>query len=94
MDQRIDSYLQSSESSDSTARPHQHHQPHRGPTFSMFTSMSISFCKAPLAKILKLGSEVDFDKVTSNCKFYMTFKNNPFPKEAPLLLRYRLRLSD
>ena len=49
--------------------------------------MSISFCKAPLAKILKLGSEADFEKVTSNCKFYMTFKNNPFPKVSSSVIR-------
>ena len=33
-----------------------------------------------LFRILELGKIADFDKVTSNCKYFMFFKNNPLPK--------------
>ncbi|KAK8885455.1 hypothetical protein M9Y10_040903 [Tritrichomonas musculus] len=35
---------------------------------------------APLARILELGRTADFNKVTSNCPYFMLFKNNPLPK--------------
>ncbi|OHS97896.1 hypothetical protein TRFO_35805 [Tritrichomonas foetus] len=42
--------------------------------------MNDEFEIAPLAKILEIGSKADFNKVTSNCSYFMLFKNTPLPK--------------